>query len=374
MRSFGFGQDQDQIGQTNINFDSNGILTSKSTSIRTLDDLLNYAQVDRKLWEVERFVVNKWEIGAKDDAGNIVTAPLFQIKAWLIKRYVAEVAQKIVTEMLEEFKRQAPIVRSVKTKQNIDGHLLEVSIFDAHLGKLAWAEESGTDYDLKIATNLFAQATEALLQRAKGFPVSHILFPVGNDFFNIDNAKNMTTNGTPQDCDGRFQKSFVEGRKTIVDAINRLRQVAPVTVIMVSGNHDSERVFYLGDTLQGWLSKTDGVTVDNRPMMRKYFHWGLNLIGLTHGEKEKMKDLPLIMAAEVPELWARTKFREFHLGHWHQLRETISESSGVRVRILPSLSPADAWHKGKGYSQLRAAEAHLWHPKEGNVGSFSFTP
>lgn len=48
--------------------------------IRTLDQLLKACQVDLKVWEVERYTVNKWEVGAKDPDGEIVVTPLFQVK------------------------------------------------------------------------------------------------------------------------------------------------------------------------------------------------------------------------------------------------------------------------------------------------------
>lgn len=60
--------------------------TPKNGRIKTLDELLAVAEVDRRAWEVERFVVNKWEVGAKDPAtGEVIVEPLFQVKAWLVR-------------------------------------------------------------------------------------------------------------------------------------------------------------------------------------------------------------------------------------------------------------------------------------------------
>ena len=63
--------------------------------IRTLDQLLKACQVDLKVWEVERYTVNKWEVGAKDPDGEIVVTPLFQVKATL-RRKVMKAGQPIV--------------------------------------------------------------------------------------------------------------------------------------------------------------------------------------------------------------------------------------------------------------------------------------
>jgi hypothetical protein len=380
-------------------------LTSVSRSIRTLDELLAHTKVDLNEWEEERHVINKWECVMREPATTVqdedgkalvvtndkggkstlwtrnsnkpLTQPLFQIKVWLRRRVVVARTREIIQGMLQEFRREAP-KRSFKAQENKDGLLLEISIFDLHLGKLCWGPEAGHNYDIKISQSAFTDALESLLQRTSGFKVGRILFPVGNDFFNVDNAASTTTAGTPQHEDVRWQKSFVIGRKLMVDAILRMREIAPVDVVMVSGNHDMERIFYLGDTLAGWLSRTDGVSVNNEPTLRKYYQYGKCLVGFTHGKEEKHNNLPLIMATEQSHMWAATKFREMHLGHWHHKKEIhfqpVSEFNGVRVRIIPSLCPADAWHKMKGYEGLRAAEAYLWDKDHGCVGSFSATP
>jgi hypothetical protein len=364
----GFSFDEDKGGAA--------VAVSVSRDIRTLEDLLAFAKVDQDVWEVQRYVVNKWDMGYKDTDGEAQAKPLYQIKAWLQRRRIIERTKEIVNKLLEEFRKQAPTHTGKPVKRK--GCLLELSIFDLHLGKLCWAPEVGSSYDVRIAESGFYEAIDALLERAKGFPIERILLPTGNDFFNVDGHANQTTAGTPQREDGRWQKSFIVGRKMLVDTILRLRKIAPVDVVMISGNHDTERVFYLGDTLAGWFHKTDGVTVDNSPTMRKYYRWGASLIGFTHGGEEKHKDLPLIMATEKPKEWAETKFRELHLGHWHHKSEIhwqpVQEFNGIRVRVIPSLCPADDWHRLKGYEGLRAAEAYVWDREQGCIGSFSYTP
>ena len=55
-------------------------LCCRSPHIRTLDDLLVYAQVDTRIWEVDRHVINRWEMGTRGPTGEILTSPLWQIK------------------------------------------------------------------------------------------------------------------------------------------------------------------------------------------------------------------------------------------------------------------------------------------------------
>ena len=53
------------------------------TRIHTLDQLIEFFKVDLSAWEVERFICNSWEMGAKDNSGNLQTHPLYQVKATL---------------------------------------------------------------------------------------------------------------------------------------------------------------------------------------------------------------------------------------------------------------------------------------------------
>ena len=355
-------------------------LVSKSHRIATLDQLLAHAQVDLLLWKVTRCVVNKWEVGAKDDKGKIVTEPLFQVKAWLEPRTKERAIELAIDDVIADMRKHAPrytrFTYPKVDKKRTDGHLCVYAIPDLHIGKLCHKDETGSNYDSKIAARMFMAAVDELAQRTRGFTLDRILFIAGNDFFNVDNEAQTTTGGTPQDEDGRWQKTFASGRKLLVEAIDKLSVLAPVDVVVVRGNHDSNRVWYLGEVLQAWYQKNPQVTVFNEPSFRKYYEYGRVLLGLTHGDKEKMRDLPLIMATERPEAWARAEHREYMLGHYHCRKQheigSIDEFRGVKVRRLSSLTAPDAWHKSVGLESARSAEAFIFHPQDGCVGTFAY--
>ena len=65
-------------------------------------------------------------------------------------------------------------------------------------------------------------------------------------------------------------------------------------------------------------------------------------------------------------MFGRTLFRECHTGHTHMTK--LDEQHGVRVRVLPALCPADAWHSENGYiGNKRSAEAYVWDKNEGLI-------
>jgi hypothetical protein len=112
--------------------------------------------------------------------------------------------------------------------------------------------------------------------------------------------------------------------------------------------------------------------IDNEPTSRRYFQFGKVMLMFCHGDNEKRMDMPLVMASEQPVMWGATMFRECHTGHLHQTR--LEETHGVRVRILPSLSPPDAWHAVNAYvGCLRSAEGYIWNRDEGLIGQVFYT-
>ena len=254
------------------------------------------------------------------------------------------------------------------------GNLLEINIPDAHFGKLAWGVETGgRPYDVQIAIEMYKRAARTIVTRAitSGIKFDRILYVVGNDILNSNDSENRTAHGTVVTTDGRYHKTFRKLRETIVELIEEFRQVAPVTVYVVYGNHDTLSAWHLGDSLDCYFHAYTDVTIQNQPTYRKYFEFGKVMIMLTHGDKGQRDDYPLLMAHEQPAMWARTLHRECQTGHNHKTK--LDEFHGIRVRILPALCPADDWHSENGYvGNLRNAEAYLWNKEEGMIALFTY--
>jgi hypothetical protein len=256
------------------------------------------------------------------------------------------------------------VPKAVSTPKDT-GILLEIATPDLHVGKLAHSiETGGRPYDVKIAIATFERALEALVARTAIYNVEEILLVAGNDLFNSDSPENETTAGTAVSCDGRFHKTFHHVRNMMVKAVERLRQIAKVHVLIVPGNHDRLTAYHLGDSLECYFHADPQVRVTNTPAVRKYVEWGKCLIGFCHGDEGRRTEYAQLMAAENPQAWGRTQFREVHTGHYH--KQQLEEFHGVRVRILSALCPPDDWHSANGYvGAIRQAEAFVWSKAEG---------
>ena len=77
------------------------------------------------------------------------------------------------------------------------------------------------------------------------------------------------------------------------------------------------------------------------------------------------------MAAEYPEEWGKSSYREILTGHMH--KRWSDEMNGVIVRICPALCPADKWHSDNGYvGNRRAAEAFVYDYEGGLRAIFNY--
>lgn len=352
--------------QSTINISSDGESMMLETDlVDSVDKVLDIAKVDLNKWSIEKHNINYWS--STDGKRRAL------VKLWLKPKIIQPVEQAI-KELIKELPKHKPCYApGINTIDNT--LLLEISLFDVHFGMLAWDKETGNDYDIEIAEELYVNTVQKILSRVTSFNIGKIVFPIGNDFFHINNPEGLTPKARNfLDVDSRLPKIYKAGKMAIIKAIDYCLGIAPVNVIWVPGNHDPETSFFLVDAIKEHYSTTDRVDVDDSPKARKYVHWGKCLIGFTHGDEEPYRDLPSIMAGEVKDLWAASEYREWHLGHFHKKKQmtyvTGDSYQGVTVRILQSISGIDNWHYRKGYiNKYRAGEAFLWDLEEGMINN-----
>ena len=248
--------------------------------------------------------------------------------------------------------------------QNDSDNLLEINITDLHLGKLCDRELTGTDYNTELATSLFKNVIDSILAETSGYQFNKILFVFSNDFFNYDTCNYTTTAGTPQEHDSHWQKLFQDGCHLLVDAIDKLSHIAPVTTLYIGSNHDRQSAYYLSCYLAAWFRNNPNVTIDSSYMSRKLVKWGKSLIYFTHGDMPK-KNLNGIIAREFPKEWGESQFREIHAAHFHS-DQSIIESCGTICRFLPTVTGTDVYHYENGYTgALTKVQSFIWSKEYG---------
>lgn len=264
-----------------------------------------------------------------------------------------------------------PVVTLASPAREFD---LVLCPMDLHYGKGAgWADEVRTGYSRDEARALLIQKTERLLSAVTlyGRP-RRIITAVGSDWFHIDTDQGTTTSGTPQDMDGTPHAILWEGSQLAITQIDMLRQIAPVDVYYCAGNHDRLLGWGLLYAVYAWFRNADNVTIHQSAAPRQYAVSGSTLIGFTHGDGPKPKDLPLLMAAEAADLWGRTKHRAWFTGHLHH--ELVRDTMGVMHYQLASLSGSDRWHERSGYVGARRTLAGYVVDAEEGVTATIYAP
>lgn len=250
-----------------------------------------------------------------------------------------------------------------------DYHLLVVDPADIHIGKLSSAFETGEDYNVDIAVKRVMEGVYGIIEKSSGFKKDRIMYVIGNDILHVDTPKRQTTSGTPQDTDGMWYDNFLIAKQMHIEIIEVLREIADVYVQYDPSNHDYTNGFFLADTINSWFSKDKAVVFNCSIAHRKYFRYGNNLIGTTHGDGAKEADLPMLMAHESGLDWSECKHKYFYVHHLHHKRSR--DYMGVNVETLRSPSGTDSWHHRNGYAHApKAVEGFLHHKLHGQVARF----
>lgn len=286
------------------------------------------------------------------------------VKTKVDEYQVEENLKLLIADMTSEARGLSKIIPEPKI---VEEDLLAVyPIGDPHFGMYAWAAEAGNDFDTEIAERLTLGAVDRLVASAPAAETA-ILAPLG-DVMHADDSKNRTPqSGNQLDVDTRHQRVMLIANRAIRRAIYRcLEKHKKVIVRILQGNHDPHSAFAVAMAIHDHFENNPRVVVDLSPSYFWYYRFGKVLIGLTHGDKAKGKDLLGVMATDKAEDWGQTKFRYFYHGHLHESGK--KEMPGLLVEWFRTLAPSDAWAAGEGYRSGRDMNAIILHKKYGEVG------
>jgi hypothetical protein len=269
---------------------------------------------------------------------------------------------------LENYKPNNISITKVDRSVDKDFVDVEISISDYHLAKRT------VDGDNDITTRVlrYVSVAQSLIEKVtSNYNVNNIILPISNDYFHTDNYQHQTTNGTPQDTIMDYAEEYELGFAILVDTINMLRQRCNnVTVVLVQGNHDRTKSFYLAHALDVFFKDALDVEFMREHSVVKGVTLGNTFIGWHHGNC-KIEDLPLLFAThpKYSHQFGDAVYREVHTGDKHHYM--AKEIKGVRIQQMPSLSGTDRWHLDNNYvHSVRAALALVYDRNLGKIAEF----
>lgn len=258
----------------------------------------------------------------------------------------------------------APSVEHLKGKETVD---VELSVSDLHLAK-KYADEKNLNVK-KRAQKFFEIVEKLVLRTANFYNIDKIVFPISNDFFHTDTYWNTSTKGTPQDVIAEYDEEYEVGFDLLVNCIQLLLALSKkVVVVLVPGNHDRTKGFYLAHGLEKYFRGEKALEFLRSKDNEKGLMLGDTFIGYHHGNC-KIEQLPLVFAThpDYSVAFGKAKFREVHTGDKHHYM--AKEIKGVRMQQMPSMSGNDRWHKDNLFvHNVRAALLLMYDKKKGKIG------
>jgi hypothetical protein len=274
-----------------------------------------------------------------------------------------EQAQALIDAVKREFS-ELPKVAPVEAPLVTESDLLTVyPIGDHHVGMLSWADETGCDYDIKIAEELLVGAMSRLVMSTPATEIA-IINDVG-DYIHINDKTNRTpASGHILDTDSRFPKitrAAVKILRRVIDMA--LTKHKKVIVEIKPGNHNPDAYVILQIALGLLYENETRIEVNQSPAWYTYFRFGKCLLGFTHGDKSKMEGLGETMAADRPQDWGATTHRYWYTGHIHSRK--VYEGKGWTAESFRTLAPGDAYSVSAGYRAGRDMNAIVLHKEWG---------
>jgi hypothetical protein len=343
------------------------VLEARSTSrrIKTVEDLLAHIEADLTRYEVVSSEATKWEVGTSDGDGGTTVTELHRVFVRLAPKAgpsTREIVEAMIGAACQRI-RQPKVGRHKPSK----GDLWSLVVMsDLHMGSRSWRHTTGADYDLSIASQLIEDASARLLAKSDALKPARRSIVLAGDTLHFDTVSGTTTGGTYLDRDSRLQKTIDMAAAAIFGVVEMSAESVPTDVLIVPGNHDSALSFALQKILVERYRNDRRITVNREFTSRKYMTFGMNLIGVTHGDKAK-KRLSGIMALEASDLWSKCRHREWHVGHLHHQAAEISTIDGVVIRTHPTIVPPDAWHVESGFVGAERAMQGFVYAKPGGL-------
>jgi len=297
------------------------------------------------------------------------------VRQWVKSQTDEQRQFEILIERLEGAQSSLPKFKTTAAPKSCDKNLLTLlTITDFHLGMYAYEAETGDDWDVTIARDVFLNSIHDMIQAAPKAETG-MLCQLG-DFLHWDGILSVTPqSGHILDADTRYGKLVDLSMSVMTEAVKMmLRKFSKVVVVSAEGNHDISGSIWLRKHLKHLFDNEPRLTIiDNDFPYYAYLH-GETMLAFHHGHKVKLANLHKLFASEprFREMWGKANYTYIHTGHYHH--ERVIEDGGAIAEMHPTLSGRDAYAARGGWVSRRGAKVITYDKNAGEVARITIRP
>ncbi len=295
------------------------------------------------------------------------------IQQWQKTAVEAEGQLAAFRAMVEGLKEDLPRITIMPAPQHVEEDLLnQFVVTDSHFGMLAHREETGADYDLRLAEQLLLDWFAAAVAGAPHANTA-VLAQLG-DLLHHDALESVTpAHKHVLDADSRLHKVVRVVIRTLRRVIDMLLQKHKhVHVVMASGNHDPASSVWVRELLATIYENEPRVTVDTSPMLYYAYKWGDTALFYHHGHKRGVAQVDATLAGMFREMFGASKYAFAHVGHLHS--DEGRKSALMYVERHETLAAPDAYAAGGGWLSGRSAKVITYSRQYGEVARATLRP
>lgn len=249
-----------------------------------------------------------------------------------------------------------------------------LTITDFHLGMYAYAAESGDDWDVTIARNVFMNSIHDMINSCPNSEVG-LLCQLG-DFLHWDGILSASTPSSHHalDADTRYAKLVDLAMSVMTEAVSlMLKKFGKVIVVSAEGNHDISGSIWLRKHIKHVFANDRVEVIDNDYPFYAYL-WGETMLGFHHGHKVRLAQLAKLFSSEprTRKMWGEATQSYLHCGHLHH--ERVVEDAGAITEQHPTLAARDAYAARGGWQSLRGAKVITYHKTDGEIHRTTIRP
>lgn len=313
------------------------IISTQSERIRTLDDLIEATEIDTDQFEIYRYISNKYDQHSVEKG----LIELYQVKAWMKKKYLDKPDAKYYNEWLSALERVVP--KAEFSTGDLTEKPVVLAIADFHCGAIIEGDHLTPDYNVEALRERLDYIARVVNTQQRPVHVAML-----GDF--VESFSGLNHKNTWKQIEMHGMEVALTVYDLMEEFLYKLLDVRSVNII--GGNHDritasneedkqGQVAYLIAEMLKRFTNMN--ISFDPRILSKRIDN--VQYI-LTHGDKKISKKQPSDMILEYGD---QELFNVMLNAHGHE--ELIHKNSArFQARQIPPIVVGGQYSKDLGVS------------------------